>query len=456
MALAFLALLFFLVGSLTAHLILRVHGNYLLTIFQFLLSFFAVYGFGLYHAREAIAEFHGADVLPFCWFVVLVGLAGIGIGYRVFPVPRVRRWPYLRAPVRINRLGLVGILLLVTGIAGELYFILHSGGTEAYYSTARGGGSFETTTGYIYGARWLWIPGIAFLGAAGTAQRLWRIWGVAGLTLLGGYNLLLGSRTGTFLTVLTTLYLRALWSRSVPRIRTVLAALAVAAVLMGFVVLTRGDFRLGSDFSTIRALLERSPSEILEETILNNIRPSGTGYTQGTEIILFAGFVRVFPQSVHYDYFKYYTSFIYTWIPRILWPSRPDPAQEKVIELVDVLGTSHRSGPTPTMLGMYYMHLGIVSVFLLSALTGLYLAFIDANGRLAFTHPSAAVVFVSMAGSILSMPMGLGLFASAPILLPFTVVPVIAGLWWAQGPRRKTRQCRVASGQSSPRAATVI
>jgi hypothetical protein len=339
--------------------------------------------------------------------------------------------------VQIRRLGIVGVLLLVIGVAGELFFIRNSGGAEAYYSVSRGGGAYETTTAYIYGARWLWVPGIAFLGAAGTGQRRWRIWGTVGLTLLGGYNLILGQRTGIFLTVLTALYCRSLWGRSLPKARTVLAAIAVAAVLMGFVVLMRGEFHLNSDFAATQELLDKSPREVLTETIFRNISSADNGYDETTEIVLFAGFIRVFPRTVKFDYFKFYTGFLYAWIPRLVWPDRPNPAQEKVEELVSVLGTSHLSGPTPTMLGMYYMHLGVVSVFLLSVLTGLYLAFIDANGRLAFSqasHPAAAVVFISMAGSALAMPMGLGPLASIPSLLPFTVVPVIAGLWWAREP----------------------
>jgi hypothetical protein len=208
---------------------------------------------------------------------------------------------------------------------------------------------------------------------------------------------------------------------------------------MGFLAIARGDFHLGSEFTMTRTILEQSPADILETTILGNLRSNRGGYEQTSEIVLFAGFIRVFPHEIDYDYFKYYTNFLVCWIPRIVWPSRPDPTQEKITELLAVLGTSHRSGPTPTMLGMFYMHLGVVSVFLLSVLTGLYLAVIDAHGRLIFVSPSAAVVFISLAGGALSIPVGLGVLADIPTLLPFTVAPMMVGLWWARDRRRTTR-----------------
>src|ERR1017187_956586 len=123
MGLAFLVLLFSLVALLTLHVLRRVQGNYLLSIFPFLFSFFALYGYVLYSAQSAIIEFHGTDVLPVCWCVILIGLAGIAIGYRVFPISSVRRSPHLRAPVRIDRLAVVGMLLMTAGIAGEIVFI---------------------------------------------------------------------------------------------------------------------------------------------------------------------------------------------------------------------------------------------------------------------------------------------------------------------------------------------
>lgn len=440
MAFAFMLLLSVLVALLTAHLLRRLRGNYLLCIFQFLFSFFTLYGFGLYDARTAIGELYGSDVLPLCWCVVLLGLSGVAIGYRMFPMWNVPRWRYLRVPVRISRLGIAGMLLLVAGVAGELMFVNRSGGAQAYYSISRGGGSYETTTAYVYYARWFWIPGIAFLAAAGTERRRWRPAAVAGLVLLGAYNLMLGQRTGIYLAVLSTLYVRAVWRRRLPKVATILAALGVAAVLMGFMALTRGDYHLNSSFLTTRKLLEKPPGEVLKETTLNNV--SGIGYGPDNEMVLFAGLIRVFPQVVDYDYFKYYTSFLYSWIPRMAWPSRPGPTRDKLLEGLSATGADQRSGPTPTMLGMFYMHFGVVSVLLLSFLTGLFLAFIDANGLVAFGNPSAAVVFISMAGAGLSMPMGMGVFASLPILLPFTVVPVVVGLWWARDPRCVTRAGR--------------
>src|SRR3984885_6689511 len=439
MSLTFFFALALLMVFFIARILRQTQNNYLLSIFQFLFSFFALYGFGLYDARETIADLHGEDVLPLCFLVVLLGLGGIALGYRVFPKSRVLNWPHLRGQPQIGRLGAFGVILMVVGIAGELYFIRHSGGAQVYFSKARGAGEYETTTAYLVNLRWLWVPGIAFLAAAGTRAKKWRKTAIAGLVLLGAYNFVLGQRTGIFLTIVVTVYSLAAWRRRLPKLRTMALAITAAALMMGFLVIARADFHLGSGFSNTRKFFEQSPTEILNKALLGNIKNSGH-YSSTSEIVLFAGFVRVFPQEVDFDYFKYYESLFVSWVPHIIWPTRPDPTREKVSQLLEVLGTSHRSGPTPTLLGMYYMHLGLASVFLLSILTGWFLAFVDAHGRILFLHPSAAVVFISMAGYALSMPIELGILAQLPQLLPFTVVPVVAGLLWAKAPSNKRGQ----------------
>jgi hypothetical protein len=246
---------------------------------------------------------------------------------------------------------------------------------------------------------------------------------------MASYNLALGQRSGIFPVIILGLYAATFWRRKIPSPLTIVLVGAFVAVLLGFVKMTREDYYIGSDFSHVRDLLTRPKVELAKDLLKGNMADSSDKY-HSSEVVLLAGFLRVIPKQVDYDYFVFYTSFLYRWIPRIWWPDRPDPAREKVEELNQVLGQSHRSGSTPTMLGMYYLHWGYFSVFLMAVFTGLYLWVIDAYGRRAADNPAAAVVFVTLSYDVLSMPIGLGPFASLPNLIPFTLFPMLLGFWW--------------------------
>jgi hypothetical protein len=333
----------------------------------------------------------------------------------------------------VNQLGFPGLVLIAIGVLGEIRFIQLSGGVENYFSAGRGAGDYENVTAYIYGARWLLFPGVAFLIAAGMEKRAWRRGTVLMLCLMGAYNLVLGQRSGIFAVTFLSFYCALLWRRRVPRLAVVVAVSCALAVLLGFVKLTRSDFHLGSDFERTKDLMKAPVSQLALDLARENFSVTADKY-HISEIVLFAGFLKTIPKEVDYDYFVFYTSFLYKWIPRIYWPDRPDPAAGKVLELDHVLGKTHRTGSTPTILGMYYLHLGYFSVFVMAVLTGFYLGLIDSFGKRAMACPAAAVVFITLSNGVLSMPMGLGPLASIGSLLPFSIVPMLAGLWWAARP----------------------
>lgn len=426
-------------------------GNCLLSIFQFLFSFVVIYGYGLYSARENITLHYGAAILPSCWLAVSLGFLGLVLGYTRAIKATPPGWRHLLSATNPNRLGMAGLVLAVIGVAGEVRFIQLSGGAESYFSMGRGVGDYEHVSAYIYGARWLLFPGVAFLLAAGMKKKLWRGPGLVLLAVMAAYNLYLGQRSGIFAVVILGFYCAMLWRRKVPRLFTLAAAGCALAVLLGFVKLTRVDYHLGSDFERSKELLQSAHVgtvfDLAKENFADTRDPS-----QITEVVLFAGFLKTIPKEVDYDYFVFYTSFFYKWIPRLWWPDRPDPSMKKVMELDQVLGKTHRTGSTPTILGMYYLHLGYISVFLLAAFTGYYLGVIDSFGRRAMTHPSAAVVFVTLSNGVLSMPMGLGPLASIGSLLPFSIVPMMAGLWWAAESSGRTLQ----AGSRSARRSSVL
>lgn len=442
MELIFAVFLTIVVALLASSALRKARGNYLLSIFLFLFSFVSLYGYALYKASPTITLVHGRDVLPLCWLVVLVGLGGVALGYTSVNRRAILGWPHLRRPPDDNRLGIWGLTLIFLAWLGEAYFIGRSGGVEAYFSRARGAGAVKDVTAYIYGARWLMVPGIAFLVGAGMGRRFWRIPAVVAFTVFLGYNLVLGQRTGIFLSALMALFTYAYWRRRLPRPHIIVAAIAASAIFMGFVKLTRGDYYIGTDFSNVNRVLTAPTDKAMQEMILANVGEPGGSFTEGSEIVVFAGFLRAIPELVDFDYFNFYSSFLYVWIPRVVWPGRPDVTEKKVLELEAAVGTSYKSGTTPTLLGMYYLHLGFISVFLLSAFTGWYLGVIDAHGQLGFSQPAAAAAFILFAPPVLSMPIGLGPLSGLPVLLPFQLVPLLVGLTWACWPssRSKRRQ----------------
>ncbi|MGA2176579.1 MAG: O-antigen polymerase [Verrucomicrobiota bacterium] len=424
------------VAAFAAIMLRRSGGNYLLSIFQFLFAFAVLYGYGLYNAREGITFHYGEAVLPSCWLAVSLGFLGIVLGYTRAVNATPPGWRHLLSATNPDRLGTVGLVLAVIGVAGEIRFIQLSGGVEDYFSAARGAGDYEHVSAYVYGARWLLFPGVAFLLAAGMKKKAWHGPGIVLLAVMAAYNLLLGQRSGIFAVAILGLYCAMLWRRKIPNLITVAAVGCVLAVLLGFVKLTRDDYHLGSDFKRSKELLQSLDAGAVLELATANfaVIKDKEDPSHMSEIVLFAGFIKTIPSEVDYDYFVFYTAFLYKWIPRVWWPDRPDPSKEKVVELDRLLGKTHRTGSTPTILGMYYLHLGYLSVFFMAALTGYYLGVIDSFGRRAMTHPAAAVVFVTLSNGVLSMPMGLGPLASMSSLLPFSIVPMLAGLWWAAEP----------------------
>jgi len=432
MPLVFFLVLVIAIAVFGTNMLRKARGNYLLSIFQFLFAFVMVYGYAFYSAREAIAFHYGEAILPSCWLAITIGLLGILLGYTLAYNRSPPGWQHLARVTNANRLGIPGLVLSAIGVLGEIRFIQLSGGVVNYFSAGRSAGDYENVSAYIYGARWLLFPGAAFLISAGMEKRPWRWGSVVLLVVMAAYNLILGQRSGIFAVAILSFYCAMLWRRKMPRLTVVVAVGCVLAVVMGFVKVTREEFYLGSNFERAKSLINASGPQLALDLAKENFATTSDKYYI-SEIALFAGFLKVIPKEVDYDYFVFYKSFFYNWIPRVWWPDRPDPSASKVVELDKVLGKTHRTGSTPTILGMYYLHLGYLSVFVMAVFTGFYLGLIDSFGGRAMAYPAAAVVFVTLSNGILSMPIGLGPLASIASLLPFSVFPMLAGLWWASG-----------------------
>ena len=140
---------------------------------------------------------------------------------------------------------------------------------------------------------------------------------------------------------------------------------------------------------------------------------------------MYFNFARIFPSRVSYDYGVFYLQDLVQWVPKLLWPARPDFRAAKREEVLSEIGTCHVCGPTPTMLGMYWMHGGFAPVFIMSAFTGLFFGFFDAFGKSGnFTAQLPTAVCLSIIGMAAGTPISLGPLAILSIWGPFVALPL--------------------------------
>jgi len=216
----------------------------------------------------------------------------------------------------------------------------------------------------------------------------------------------------------------------------------VTSLGMGFLKHYRGDFHIGSDFENVRAFLNVPLIEQFKElsfaTVSDESGPRSTDMT--TEIRLYIEYVNIIPDVVDFDYGEFYKQLVVQWIPKVVWPSRPDYRAAKRDEILAVLGTSHVSGPTPTIIGFYWMHYGFVAVCIGCWLTGLFYAYFDAHGRfMPYQNVVATAFFLSTVGSGAAAAFGLGPIAAIQDWGPFVIAPLFGMVWFATRPRSAVR-----------------
>jgi len=169
-------------------------------------------------------------------------------------------------------------------------------------------------------------------------------------------------------------------------------------------------------------------------------RNSGA-YVPGPDVRLYVDFLWLFPTTVNYDYGVFYAQFLVGWIPKALWPDRPDFRLEKKQEVLAELGTCHICSPSPTILGMYWMNGGLVGVCVLCLFTGAFFGLFDAYGRAGgFRSPVATAVYLSIIGMAAKTPITVGPLGDFPFWGPFTVLPLLGLAMFRSRGRRRHRK----------------
>ncbi len=433
-------------------------------IYWLLGAYLGVYFIPLWLSREWMREQYAYNTTMLVCALPVIGLLFILLGY-TYAIKRFARAAKARTDRGIRARGMAryGVFLCSLGVLGELWVLKLAGGAAVYYSVARTTGAPEGTTAYIYLLRWLWTVGLAIMIGGLTRRRQVRYFLTAGFfwLLAFGYNLAVGQRSGVFIYALLGLALLQVWRRK--RVSLMLAAgVGLAAMaLLGFVGITRSDYHWGSNFENVRKVQNKPPVELAKSLLLTIVkddeeseRNSGT-YIPSMDVRLYLEYVRLFPTVVEYDYGVFYAQFLVQWIPRALWPDRPDFRLQKKEQVFAEIGTCHICSPSATLLGMYWMHGGVLAVCVLCLVTGAFFGFFDAHGRVGgFRSPVATAVYLSIIGVAAMTPISLGPLAGLSTLGPFVFLPLAAlALFYQSSGTQRGRERR--GRQLLPRAAVL-
>lgn len=395
------------------------------------------YGVG----RSELREWFRPSDLNKAMTLALVGVCLFVFGYYSSLATRVaKRLPKPVRQWRPGRLTPCALGLVALALGGQLWFIARSGGLVHFLSRARGAGDYESNTAYLYGLKWLLTPGIIFLAVDNARFRGLRryIW----VPLAVGwflYHFAMGQRGGVFSTgVLTAACL------AVPRGRRhrpglVLLTVAVCVAAVGFVARFRAEFHAGSEYRGVQRFSGMPLDEKLQTLAVGAVTGGRRGLGRRGELPMYVDYVRIFPDSVDFDYGLEYSQLLVAWFPRLLWPSRPDWREPKRRAINEVLGTSHLDGPTGTMFGVYYTHFGALSLFIGAYLTGVALGAVARMRDLWPRSMGVMLVFLSFF-NVYGLPAGNGLVHSFRFWGVWVLAPVVAAHFYL----------RAVAGRSGP------
>lgn len=222
----------------------------------------------------------------------------------------------LRVPMKLDlslrrRLATAGYTLAALGLAMYFYRLMLRGGLFAAYSAPKGGVA-RAASGYVGGIPLLTIPAIMlFLISRHPARHTWKTFA---LVLLFALPLLIqgllgGSRGPMFLTLASLAFGWYLATSRRPRLRTTLATLVAAGLLLMLLRFHRQELYLGSD------------EHLRETTVQELLMP--TEDARGDPGIFSLGLITACRVNSHYYWGKgFFVQLIVRAIPKQVWPTK--------------------------------------------------------------------------------------------------------------------------------------
>lgn len=385
----------------------------------------------IYFNQEELLAARGEDIVCLTVFLSWIALILFYAGYR----SRFAKSLYLRLPQPPREwtpgtLLPYGFFLVILGIAGQLYFIFLSGGTQTYFSEARGAGAYDTTSAYIYKLQWLCVSGFAilFIETARKPDLVFKIVTYSLAVCFLVFQFISGQRSGVFLMALNLLawhYLPRITTIKIPIVKTIVVTL-LALSLVGFVASYRNEFYVGSDFKQSGKFFEKTFAEKAQQ-IYDGLIQAGGKTVINAEFDGFLQTLEAVPDIIDYDFGRYYTKYLYHWIPRSMWPEKPT-IKEPMRDFIAVVPAFHHE--TITMLGMYHLNFGFAGIFFGSFLTGVVLGGLEYWRKHDLGNLGILLIYLVFFQIGRTFLMVGGMFEDLETYVPFFLLPCLGAFYY--------------------------
>ncbi len=336
-----------------------------------------------YHARS---RFMPADLELFQW-VLLVGALGF-VCFRVGYASRIgasmgRRLPNVSGPWQHHRVVRIAAMYTLIGIVGFSFAATQAGGFSLFFGTLRGR-RLLGEQGY-----WILASTLVLVQAAtivvGTyyfkTRRLGALF-VFSLVLSVAAGLSLGSRSEVLIVLVTLLVIFYYLRRFRPGrlvTNTVLIGLFAGAALL-FVV---------TQVAVRKQLLEGGE---LGEISLTSLATEDIASRFLDEFSQFDWFVivrNIAPRELPFQYGKTFLEFFSRFVPRAIWPEKPDPISFRISMMVG----GARSGHPSTILGELYLNFNVLGIIVGSLIIGIILRALYAYLQQNRSNPAVILLY---------------------------------------------------------------
>jgi len=433
MDLILVTLIFLTIIVIGYHSYKKSYKNIFEPVYYVLVGYFLIFVSQYLARRDSLLLYFGEEHVVYCLVIVLVSILIFYSGYRSRIAKKLS--DLLPKPPKKWRPGVLipyGFFLCFLGLLGYIYFINQSGGPVEYFSVPRGGGAYEESTAYFYGAKWLLLPGLVILITELRHKRKRSdlinliTFSIAVFYFL--YQIFIGQRSGIFAVGLTLLAAYLLPQNKYLKIKiknTILFGIIII-VFIGFVSLFRGEFYIGSPLEGVKEFFKKPFYIQIQDLIIEGTLKGGTSESfEGNEITMYMTYIKIIPEYVDYDYGKFYLQYLFHWIPRIIWTGKPNLQLEKKFEIERVIGTSHISGPAVTMLGMYHLHFGIPGIIFGVFFTGVILGALEYWRKLNPNNYGILLIYIMFSMSGLGAVVSNGLLAGLPDKMLWSFFPIL-------------------------------
>jgi oligosaccharide repeat unit polymerase len=401
-------------------------------IYYYLIAYIGLYSLQAWGLIDIASNFYREEILIKSLLLAIVGLLFFYLGYasplslniaRSIPTPTP-------TPLTEQRLINLGLFWILIGIIGQVVFIERSGGIEVYFSVARGFGAYKENTAYLYLLKWVIFPGlvIGFVAIASGYVAQWKKI-ILYLTGIGFwlFQVIAAQRSGVIMVgilLLACYYLPK--KRKIPVWNTLFVFLAVFYIT-GLICLFRGEMFWGSSFEGFKTYYSNPLEKQFDDLSKGYVGAGGNKYAPTREFLMYNNFINIIPDKVEYAYGRLYADYLVNWIPLIIWPNRTSLFQEYKAQLYYGIPFSTR-GAVFTILGEYYLNLGIPGIILGCYVTGLLLGILFQWKFLHPNNPGVLIVFLSFFQIGGMWVICQGVLGNLDRVLPFTAIPVVSAL----------------------------